>query len=92
MTLKIMLVEAIVRTTLLRKITLISWERLNGQEAVMKFSNLNDLVIMDITVMNGIEATREIKKIDPKNINLFCFRTKKDDFRCLYGWSRGFFS
>ncbi len=40
----------------------------NGREAVEKFSTANpDIITMDITMpdMNGIEALREIKKMDP---------------------------
>ncbi|MTI85590.1 MAG: response regulator [Firmicutes bacterium] len=41
----------------------------NGQEAVEKYQENNpDLVTMDITMpeMDGLEAVKEIKKIDPK--------------------------
>ncbi|NCC81034.1 MAG: response regulator [Clostridia bacterium] len=81
MSLKIMLVDdaAIVRTTLRDILTKNNFdvvgEAQDGQEAIKKFVNLKpDLVIMDITmpVMNGIEATREIKKIDPEAKILIC--------------------
>ena len=43
-------------------------EASNGKEAVEKYKELKpDIVTMDITMpeMNGIEAVKEIKKIDP---------------------------
>lgn len=45
-------------------------EASNGEEAVQKFENFNtkpDVIIMDhrMPVKNGLEATREILKIDP---------------------------
>ena len=45
-------------------------EASNGEEAVEKFENFNtkpDVIIMDhrMPVKNGLEATREILKIDP---------------------------
>jgi len=43
-------------------------EASNGKEAVEKYKELQpDIVTMDITMpeMNGIEAVKEIKKIDP---------------------------
>ncbi len=47
-------------------------EASNGKEAVEKYKELKpDVVTMDITMpeMNGIEAVKEIKKIDP-NANI----------------------
>ncbi|NLW22293.1 MAG: response regulator [Tissierellia bacterium] len=47
----------------------------NGVKAVEKYSELNpDLVIMDITMpeMDGIQAVREIKKIDPNANIIMC--------------------
>ncbi len=47
-------------------------EASNGKEAVEKYKELKpDIVTMDITMpeMNGIEAVKEIKKIDP-NANI----------------------
>ena len=47
-------------------------EAANGKEAVEKYKELKpDVVTMDITMpeMNGIEAVKEIKKIDP-NANI----------------------
>ncbi len=44
-------------------------EATNGREAVALYAKEKpDIVLMDIMmpIMNGIEATREIKKIDPK--------------------------
>ncbi len=44
-------------------------EAANGKEAVEKYKELKpDIVTMDITMpeMNGIEAVKEIKKIDPE--------------------------
>ena len=46
-------------------------EGANGLEAVAKFTQLRpDVVLMDITMpeMDGIEALKEIKKIDPKAV------------------------
>jgi len=47
----------------------------NGRKAVEKYKELNpDLVIMDITMpdMDGIQAVKEIKKIDPKATIIMC--------------------
>jgi len=47
----------------------------NGQEAVEKYKELRpDLVTMDITmpVMSGIEAVKEIRKIDPEAKIIMC--------------------
>ena len=70
---------AIVRKTLGEVLTTNNYEVVgeaeNGKIAVRKYKELRpDLVIMDITMpeMNGIEATREIKKIDPKAKILIC--------------------
>lgn len=50
-------------------------EAANGVEAIQKFQELNPKVVtMDITMpeMNGIEATREIIKIDPSAKIIVC--------------------
>jgi len=47
----------------------------NGQKAVEKYKELNpDLVIMDITMpeVDGIQAVKEIKKIDPNAKIVMC--------------------
>ena len=50
-------------------------EATNGQEAVQSFQSIKpDLVTMDITmpVMDGIEAVRQIKAIDPNAKVIMC--------------------
>ncbi|ONN27214.1 chemotaxis protein CheY [Thermosipho affectus] len=50
-------------------------EAANGKEAVEKYKELKpDIVTMDITMpeMNGIEAIKEIKKIDPNATVIVC--------------------
>ncbi len=50
-------------------------EASNGAEAVEKYKELKpDIVTMDITMpeMNGIEATKEILKIDPNANIIMC--------------------
>ncbi len=50
-------------------------EASNGAEAVEKYKELKpDIVTMDITMpeMNGIEATKEILKIDPNANVIMC--------------------
>ncbi|ABR30792.1 chemotaxis protein CheY [Thermosipho melanesiensis] len=50
-------------------------EAANGKEAVEKYKELKpDIVTMDITMpeMNGIEAIKEIKKIDPNATIIVC--------------------
>ncbi len=50
-------------------------EAANGKEAIEKYQEVSpDLVTMDIVmpVMDGIEATREILKIDPNAVIVMC--------------------
>ncbi|PHJ14104.1 chemotaxis protein CheY [Fervidobacterium sp. SC_NGM5_G05] len=50
-------------------------EAANGVEAVEKYKELKpDVVTMDITMpeMNGIDATKEIKKFDPNATVIVC--------------------
>jgi two-component system, chemotaxis family, chemotaxis protein CheY len=47
----------------------------NGKEAISLFTKTNpDLIIMDITmpIMNGIDAIREIMKVDPNSLVIVC--------------------
>lgn len=47
----------------------------NGEEAVEKYRSLSpDLVTMDITmpIMEGVEAVRQIKKLDPNAKIIMC--------------------
>ncbi|BBI31678.1 response regulator [Cohnella abietis] len=51
------------------------FEATNGQEAVDKYKTIRpDLVTMDITmpVMEGVEAVKEIRKMDPKANIVMC--------------------
>ena len=53
----------------------IAGEAENGTKAIDKFKELNpDLVIMDITMpeVDGIQAVKEIKKIDPSAKIIMC--------------------
>ena len=53
----------------------VAGEAANGTEAVEKYKELKpDIVTMDITMpeMNGIEATKEIMKVDPKANIIMC--------------------
>ena len=53
----------------------IAGEAENGAKAIDKFKELNpDLVIMDITMpeVDGIQAVKEIKKIDPSAKIIMC--------------------
>jgi len=53
----------------------VAGEAENGLKAIEEYKNLNpDIVTMDITMpeMSGIEALKEIKKIDPKAKVIMC--------------------
>ncbi len=53
----------------------IAGEAANGVEAVEKYQELRpDLISMDIVMpfKNGIEATREIRKADPRAVVIIC--------------------
>ncbi len=54
---------------------MVAGEAENGLKAIEQYKSLNpDIVTMDITMpeMNGIEALREIKKIDPTAKVIMC--------------------
>ncbi len=78
---RIMLVDdaKVIRLMLTRILTEagyeIAGEASTGKEAVEKYQQIKpDLVMMDITMpeMSGIEAVKEIKKIDPKARVIIC--------------------
>ncbi|BBJ27968.1 chemotaxis protein CheY [Athalassotoga saccharophila] len=53
----------------------VAGEASNGKEAIEKYKELNpDIVTMDITMpeMTGIEATKEIMKMDPNAKIIMC--------------------
>lgn len=67
--------RATIKRILEKKCTRDIQEAVNGKDAVAKYkTNKPDLVIMDISmpVMNGIEAVREIRKIDPDARIIIC--------------------
>lgn len=71
-------------------------EATNGQEAVLKSSQLNpDIILMDITmpVMNGLDATRKIKQDNP-DIKILILTMHEDDeyfFKILEAGASGYF-
>jgi len=53
----------------------VAGEAENGMKAVEKYKEVNpDLVLMDITMpeMDGIQALKEIKKVDPSALVIMC--------------------
>lgn len=57
-------------------------EAANGREAIAKYGELKpDIVMMDITMpeMNGIDAIKEILKIDPAAVILICSASNQQD-------------
>jgi DNA-binding NarL/FixJ family response regulator len=70
-------------------------EASNGSEAVEAFRNLNpDLVLMDLRMpgMDGIEATRQIRKVNPeaKIIALTSYDGDQEIYRALEAGVRGY--
>ncbi len=58
----------------------VSGEAVDGRDAVVKARELKpDLIVLDLSmpVMNGLEAARELKRLDP-NIPLLMFTTFKN--------------
>jgi DNA-binding NarL/FixJ family response regulator len=59
----------------------VSGEAVNGREALIKAQELKpDLIVLDLSmpVMNGLEAARELKRLDPTT-PLLMFTTFKTD-------------
>ena len=71
-------------------------EATNGEESVKKAKELQpDIILMDITMprMNGLEATREIKKQNPEMKILVLTMHEEDDYfyRILEAGASGYF-
>jgi two-component system chemotaxis response regulator CheY len=72
--------DAIISRAMLKKILSeagheVIGEAHNGAEAIARYKELQpDIVTMDITMpkMNGIEALREIRKLDPGAVVIMC--------------------
>lgn len=73
----------------------VAGEAVNGKEAIRMYAELRpDIVTMDLTMpeMNGIEALKEILKIDPGAVVLICSASNQQDliFQALDIGAKGY--